>query len=93
MSDVIVQFVKPWQGYAPEEVAGFEEERALALVEHGVAVLHSETTKSAGEQAGKAVAKPGGKGKSENAAPSESGDGQGDSNARGQASSDDSKKP
>ncbi len=41
MSDVIVRFVKPWQGYAPEELAGFEEEKATALVEGGVAVLAS----------------------------------------------------
>lgn len=38
---VIVKFTKPWRGYSPGEVAGFEESVAESLVGGGVATGYS----------------------------------------------------
>lgn len=38
---VIVKFTKPWRGYSPGEVAGFEESIAESLVGGGVATGYS----------------------------------------------------
>lgn len=35
----IVDFIKPWRGYAPGEKAGFDNDTALALKDAGVATI------------------------------------------------------
>lgn len=37
----IIKFKKPWQGYGPNEVAGFAKEKADQLIESGVAVAYA----------------------------------------------------
>ena len=44
---VIVKFTKPWRGYSPGEVAGFEEGVAEALVGGGVASGYSPASAAA----------------------------------------------
>ena len=44
---VIVKFTKPWRGYSPGEVAGFEEDVAEALVGGGVASGYSPVSAAA----------------------------------------------
>lgn len=44
---VIVKFTKPWRGYSPGEVAGFEESVAEALVGGGVASGYSPASAAA----------------------------------------------
>lgn len=44
---VIVKFTKPWRGYSPGEVAGFEESVAEALVGGGVATGYSPASAAA----------------------------------------------
>lgn len=44
---VIVKFTKPWRGYSPGEVAGFEESVAEALVGGGVASGYSSASAAA----------------------------------------------
>ena len=44
---VIVKFTKPWRGYSPGEVAGFEESVAEALVGGGVATGYSSASAAA----------------------------------------------
>lgn len=36
----IVKFTKPWNGYAPDEIAGFSAEQAERLIKGGVAELN-----------------------------------------------------
>ncbi|KAF1310957.1 hypothetical protein BLX42_11275 [Pseudomonas sp. SG-MS2] len=44
---VIVKFTKPWRGYSPGEIAGFEEDAAGALVAGGVASRYSPASSAA----------------------------------------------
>lgn len=44
---VIVKFTKPWRGYSPGEVAGFEEGAVEALVGGGVASRYSPASAAA----------------------------------------------
>lgn len=44
---VIVKFTKPWRGYSPGEVAGFEESVAESLVGGGVATGYSSASAAA----------------------------------------------
>jgi hypothetical protein len=44
---VIVKFTKPWRGYSPGEIAGFEESVAEALVGGGVASGYSPASATA----------------------------------------------
>lgn len=44
---VIVKFSKPWRGYSPGEIAGFEESVAEALVGAGVATGYSPASAAA----------------------------------------------
>ena len=44
---VIVKFTKPWRGYSPGEIAGFEESVAEALVGGGVASGYSPASAAA----------------------------------------------
>lgn len=37
----IVTFVKPWRGYGPDEVAGFDKKEADVLLEKGIAQVYS----------------------------------------------------
>ncbi|PKM14103.1 MAG: hypothetical protein CVV15_00355 [Gammaproteobacteria bacterium HGW-Gammaproteobacteria-5] len=37
----IIKFKKPWQGYGPNEVAGFAKEKADQLIEAGVAEAYA----------------------------------------------------
>lgn len=40
MTKEIVKFIKPWNSYYPGDIAGFEGEKALQLVQAGVAQPH-----------------------------------------------------
>ncbi|WCD82990.1 hypothetical protein [Pseudomonas sp. TUM22785] len=46
----IVQFVKPWRGYAPKEKAGFDAETAKALEKAGIAFPPGKAPKASAEQ-------------------------------------------
>lgn len=48
----IVKFTKPWQGYGPNEVAGFPEEKAEQLIDGGLAELHGKGKTKASKPAG-----------------------------------------
>lgn len=42
----IVKFLKPWNGYAPDEIAGFPADKADQLVAGEVAELHGKKSKA-----------------------------------------------
>ena len=53
----IIKFKKPWQGYGPNEVAGFAKEKADQLIEAGVAEAYA---KGKGAPAAQTAAPKGG---------------------------------
>lgn len=46
----IIKFKKPWQGYGPNEVAGFAKEKADQLIEAGVAEAYAKGKGAAATQ-------------------------------------------
>jgi len=39
----LLKFIKPWSMYSPGDIAGFEEDRATAIVKTGAAELHEDS--------------------------------------------------
>lgn len=55
---VIVQFVKPWQGYATGEKAGFDKDKAEALQKAGFATIGGKGASKAAKPEAKPEAAP-----------------------------------